>query len=453
MFLERLGSAEQHAAQPPRAWAQVSRLLLLPLVLGLGLACSKRTSSANDPGKPPTITTQPVDTTTISGRPVSLTVGAEGAPTLLYQWTKDGVDIVGALAATYTISSPQPYHAGTYAVTVTNPNGTIKSGNAQLIVQTTVGFRSPVAVAVDAGGTLYVSDVADHTIWKVDTTNHKTLLAGTSGVAGSVDGVGSQARFRSPGGLALDPSGNLLVADSGNHTLRRIAPDGTVTTLAGSPGLTGSLDGLGAAARFNTPFGVAVDATGNAFVTDTLNHTVRRVATDGTVTTYAGAPGVPGLADGLPGVARFSQPNAISRASDGTLYIADYGNSAIRTIAPSGTVGTLAGQVDNHGWADGAVLSAKFNLPVGLAQDASGVVWVADTYNHVIRRIAQGTVSTLAGSGTNPGNADGTGTAGTFYQPCGIAILPGGDLVVADTGNHQLRRVTTAGVVSTYIQP
>lgn len=426
------------------------------LILSLGVACSgHKSDSASAPGTPPAITTAPASASTVTGRPVTFSVTATGAATLSYQWAKDGQPILGAISADFTLLQPRVEDAGGYTVAITNPNGTVTSGAATLTVAAAVMFPTPVGLAYDPSGNLFVSDMDDHTIWKVDATNHKTLLAGSSGLAGSADGQGTDARFSHPGGLAVDPAGNLLVADTGNHTIRQIAPDGTVTTLAGAAGLPGTTDGAGAQARFNAPFGLAVDATGGTYIADTQNHSIRYLAADGTVSTYAGKAGAPGLVDGTATAARFNQPNGIALAPNGTLYVADYGNSCIRAIAPGAIVTRLAGQASTYGFADGNGLSAaKFNSPVGIALDASGTLWVADTQNHAIRRIGtDGTVSTPAGTGGTSGNADGTGTAALFQRPCGIALTPSGNLAVADTANHLLRTVTPAGAATTFLAP
>jgi sugar lactone lactonase YvrE len=424
-------------------------LLVLAALALLAAGCSHSSSDTA-----PAITAQPQSASVITGRPVSFSVSASGTGALAYQWAKDGKAILGAQAATFTLYNPGLQDAGQYVVTVSNTLGTATSTPATLTVAVGLTFMSPFGAVSDAHGNLFVSDAEDHAIWKVDSTGLKTLLAGTPGVPGSADGVGSAAQFRFPGGLAFDPTGNLLVADTGNDTLRRIAPDGTVTTLAGAAGVPGTTDAVGTAARFNAPIGLAVDASGVAYIGDSGNHTIRRVATDGTVTTYAGLAGQPGFLNGAAASAQFNQPNGVALAADGTLYVADYGNSCIRAISPTGSVSTLAGQPGTHGSADGTGASATFYWPVGLAVDTAGTVWVADTYNHTLRKIlAGGTVSTVAGSGGTLGNLDGTGTTARFDLPCGVAVTPSSDLVVADTGNHFLRRVTTAGVVTTFTAP
>ncbi len=431
-----------------------SRLLLLPLLLlVLGMGCSSKKADTTSPGTPPSITEPPSSAATVTGRPVTFSVTATGAPTLRYQWAKDDVDILGALTSTLTLFNPEPSDSGQYTVTITNPDGKIKSSAATLTVTPVLQFTSALGLVADAAGNLFVSDREDHCIWKVSPAKVVTLLAGGDGIPGSADGPGSDARFRNPGGLALDPAGNLLVADTGNHTIRRVAPDGTVTTLAGAAGLPGSTNAVGTLARFNAPFGIAVLSTGGAYggayISDAQNHTIRFLATDGTVSTYAGSAGQAGTTDGTGSSARFNQPNGLALNATGTLFVADYGNSCLRTIAPGGQVSTLAGLAGTTGYVDGTGSTARFNLPVGIALDASGNLWVADAFNHAVRRITSaGVVAVIAGSGTS-GNADGTGTAALFYQPCGIAVGPTGNLVVADTRNRLLRLLTPAGVTTT----
>ena len=433
------------------AWLRPLRnpvlVLLAPLVLAT-LACS-----GHHKDSAPAITTQPQSATVVSGRPITLSVSATGSGNLTYQWAKDGQDILGAQSASLTIYNPSVSDSGSYTVTITNTLGTIVSAPATLTVSAALAFTAPYGVVADTAGNLYVADGGSHVIWKVDATGHKTLLAGTPGVPGATDGPGISAQFRYPGGLGLDPAGNLLVADTGNDTIRRIATDGTVTTVAGIAGVSGSADGPGGTATFNAPVGIVVDATGAAFIADSQNHVIRLLATDGTVSTVAGVKGQPGFQNGAAASALFNQPNGLALKADGTLVIADYGNSCIRLLTPAGQVVTLAGQT-THGFADGSPSTALFHWPVGVAVDASGVVWVADTFNDAIRKVqADGTVNTVAGSGGNVGNLDGTGTAALFNQPGGIAVTPSGNLVIADTGNHLLRLLTPAGVVTTFTEP
>ncbi|AVR96651.1 NHL repeat-containing protein [Pseudoduganella armeniaca] len=219
-----------------------------------------------------------------------------------------------------------------------------------------------------------------------------------------------------------------------------------VTPLAGA-GTAGFADGPGAAARFSDPFGVAVDARGTIYIADGGdNNRIRRLGADGTVATFAG--GTEGLRDGNGAAAAFHTPSALALDHLGNLYVADTGNHAIRKIAPDGSVTTLAGN-GQPGTADGKGATARFNGPVGVAVDDAGIVYVADTYNDRIRRIApDGSVTTIAG-GDRPGDADGHGAAAGFDTPSGIAVTPAGILFVADTGNHAVRRIDPDGRVTT----
>src|ERR1035437_885215 len=222
-------------------------------------------------------------------------------------------------------------------------------------------------------------------------------LAGYAG-EGSADGLGSNARFYSPSGIAADSVGNVYVADIANHTIRQITPGGVVSTLAGLAGVSGSGDGTGSAAQFNQPQGVAVDGAGNVYVADTGNHTIRQIAPGGAVSTLAGLAGVSGSANGTGSSARFYQPEGVAVDSGGNVYVADTWNHTIRTITPAGVVSTLAGLAGVSGSANGTGSGAQFYQPQGVAVDTAGIVYVADTCNETIRKItAGGAVSTLAG--------------------------------------------------------
>ncbi len=447
-MLHSMRSRTASKGRPMRMLRRSLTVLLPILMLALGGGCHHG-SNADAVGTPPSITLQPVDTPTVSGRQVSFTITANGAPVLAYQWAKDGVNIFGALGLTFTLYDPQPADSGHYSVSVTNPYGSVTSRAAVLTVVPTPEFTAAVSVVTDAAGNLFVSDRDDHVIWQVSPSKQVTLLAGSRGLAGSADGQGSNAQFRNPGCLAFDLAGNLVVADTGNHTIRRIAMDGTVTTLAGTPGIPGTANGVGALARFNAPYGIAVTATGTMYIADSQSHTIRLMAVDGTVSTYAGTPGASGQGNGSAGSAQFNQPNGLALGPDGTLYISDYGNSCIRMISPNAQVSTLAGLAGTVGYTDDTGTAALFNLPVGITLDASGNVWVADTHNHVIRSITPaGVVITVAGSGL-AGNADGIVATAYFNLPCGITGLPSGNFMVADTANHILRIVTPGGTVTT----
>ena len=302
-------------------------------------------------------------------------------------------------------------------------------------------FYHPQGVAVDGSGNLYVADTSNHTVRKITAGGVVTTLAGSPGNSGTVDGTGSAARFNSPYGVAVDGSGNLYIADTNNCTIRKITAGGVVTTLAGSPGVSGSADGTGSAARFFQPYGVAVDGSGNVYVTDPSNSTIRRITASGVVTTLAGSPGVSGSADGTGSAARFNQPAFVTVDVTGNVYVADTWNATIRKITAAGVVTTLA---------DGTGSAARFNQPQGVAVDGSGNIYVANTWDHTIRKItAAGVVTTLAGSAGVAGSADGTGNAARFANPTGVAVDGVGNVYVADYSNNPIRKITVAGVVTT----
>jgi NHL repeat len=270
-----------------------------------------------------------------------------------------------------------------------------------------------------------------------------TLAGSTSGFA---DGTGTAAQFNIVYGIVTDSAGTLYVADSDNNRIRRITSAGVVTTIAGSD--SGFANGTGSAARFKRPYGITLDLAGNIYTTDLLNHCIRRITPDGVVTVFAGVPRSAGYSDGKKEVALFNLPRGLAFDAAGNLYVVEGGNR-IRKISPAGDVTTLAGS-GTAGFTDGTGTAAQFNFPYGVAIDAGNNLYVADQNNHAIRRITPaGVVTTIAGNGTS-GVADGTGSAARFNTPRSLAIARNGDLYVADALNNVVRKVTLAGVVSTY---
>jgi len=311
-------------------------------------------------------------------------------------------------------------------------------------------FYFPCAVAVDAEGNLYVADSRNHAIRKVSAQGVVTTLAGAAGVGGSQDGSRSTARFWAPYGVAIGKAHTLYVADKVNYTVRAVSANGEVTTLAGGAGEQGVIDGSGSAARFFRPSAVAVDAVGTVYVADGDGHTIRRVTPDGVVTTLAGAPGRQGSIDGIGDAARFHTPEGLATDAAGNVYVADFSNHAIRKVTPAGKVATFAGLAGVDGAADGTGSGARFTTPAGVATDKAGNIYVADTGNHTIRKIdPDRVVSTLAGLARSAGSADGAGSTARFDHPWGVAVDPSGTVYVADMGNHTIRKVTPNGVVTT----
>lgn len=324
----------------------------------------------------------------------------------------------------------------------------------------TARFNFPVGIASDSAGNLYVADRNNSTIRKISMTGVVTTLAGAPLQTGSVDATGSAARFNLPSGVAADRAGTVYVADTANHTIRRISPAGAVTTIAGAAMNNGSNDGQGTAARFNSPSGVAVDGAGNVYVADTLNYAVRRITPTGTVSTIAGKLGVPGHVDGTGTEAQFIKPEGITVDNAGNVYVTDTDffpschlctrtNSTIRKITPAGVVSTLAGVPLTIGSMDGPGNAASFTYPAGLVVDGSGTLYVADTYNFTIRRVtAAGVVSTIAGTAKAEGSVDGTGAAARFAYPKGVTVDPTGNLFVTEA--FTIRKITPQGVVTTF---
>jgi sugar lactone lactonase YvrE len=250
-----------------------------------------------------------------------------------------------------------------------------------------------------------------------------------------------------PNGLVADADGNLYVADTLNHRIRKIAQDGTPSTFAGT-GVAGFADGDVAVAQFNEPIGLALAADGTLYVADSKNHRIRAISASGLVTTHAGL-GTSGFTDGVDTGARFATPHGLALGSDGTLYVADRGNHRIRKVAPDGTVSTLAG-TGTAGAANGAGAVAQFNGPVGIAIDSTGAVYVTEAASHAIRKVTSGgATSVFAGAAAAAGFLEGNGTAARFSSPVGLAVDASNNLLVADRGNLRIRKVTPAGVVST----
>jgi len=330
----------------------------------------------------------------------------------------------------------------------------------------TAQFHWPEGITVDTNGNLYVVDTYEMTVRKVAPVGTNwvvTTIAGTAGSTGSADGTNGAARFNEPVGIAVDVLGQLYVADYGFNTIRKITPAGTnwvVSTIAGTTGNGGSDDGTNGSALFNSPSGITVDAYGNLYVADSGNDTIRKLTPVGTnwvVTTTAGMALNFGSADGTNSVARFYGPSGITVDTLGNLYVADSGNNTIRKVTSAGTnwvVSTIAGTAGGGGSTDGTNGDAQFDSPSGITVDASGNLYVADTYNNTIRKVATvGTnwvTTTLAGvaDGSNGGSTDGTGASALFSLPYGIAEDGAGNLYVGDTFNGTIRKGQIAAVLT-----
>ena len=319
-----------------------------------------------------------------------------------------------------------------------------------------VRFDWPTGIASDAAGFLYVVDQPGHNIRKFSPAGQQVSYLTGSGPGGE---------FNYPYGIAVDASGTVYVSDSGNHSIRKISPQGAVSTLAGSPGVPGTADGIGNAARFGDLRGLTVDAAGNIFVCEWDTGRVRKVTPAGEVTT-------------LPD--RYRRPIGIAAGGAGGLYVTEDGVDHVLHIGPGAGTAVFAGAAfstdppafaylrsvasDSAGNAyvlegggiskitvSGAVSRLAVQAGRGLAVDASGNLYVAHTESHTIRKMTPGGVlSTLAGSAGSRGSADGSGSAARFDNPWGLAVDTAGNVYVADSGNNTIRKITPAAVVSTF---
>ncbi|WP_109832254.1 NHL domain-containing protein [Reichenbachiella versicolor] len=322
------------------------------------------------------------------------------------------------------------------------------------------GFGTPLngprAMVKDAAGVVYISDWSDHVIRKMDTDGNISVFAGMVGQPGNSGGTGTSARFRSPNGMTIDAAGNLYVCDQGNHAIRKITPTGEVSVYAGSlTGTSGYVEGALTVARFNQPTDIVMDGSGNFYVTDQGNHSIRAITSAGRVATIGGSgDGMPGSADG-DFSSSFNKPTAVAIDGSGNLFIADLGNNRIRKIDASGLTSTLAGST--RGLENGVGSNAKFNSPSGIAVDHAGNIFVAEHGNSLIRKVTQtgevsiyaGEVNTVEGAlRSSLGWVNGDGLIAKFKNPRNLYIDNTGDLFVTDTGNKAIRKVTNDNLSS-----
>ncbi len=301
-------------------------------------------------------------------------------------------------------------------------------------------FNTPFGLALDDSGNVYVADQLNNCIRKIDTAQgyYVSTYAGSS-FTGSLNGSALEAQFNLPVSVAVDKYSNIYVADQSNYVIRQITPGGAVSTFAGN-GAPGSANGNDTTAEFDLPQGVAVDTSANVYVADAGNNRIRKITPAGNVTTIAGTLSH-GFADGNDTLAQFNKPEGVAVDLAGNIYVADAGNNAIRKISPAGIVSTLAGS-GAFGYADGTGTAAQFAGPAGVAVDANGNVYVADEYNARIRKITPaGAVTTIAGTGVF-GFANGTGATAEFNYPVGVAVDAAGNIYVADSGNNCIRKIT-----------
>ncbi len=310
------------------------------------------------------------------------------------------------------------------------PSGNVTSFAANLGIGVFDLFVTP-------DGVIHVADFLGHTVATIKNRTEFAFVAGSPQYAGARDGIGYSARFNSPVDMTRGPGGEIYVSDQNNHVIKRINLDGTVSVLAGSTLQTGDTDGQGAAARFRFPAGVCVDLDGNVYVADSSNHVIRKISPSGLVSTLAGVKGSSGYVDGPGSTAKFRGPWAVAADSTGNVYVTDTQNDVIRKISPAGVVSTLAGNAASRGLIDGTGAGATFNLPRGIVIDALGDLLVCDT--NALRRVSSsGVVTTLAGANT-PGYKDGPASAARFRALFDVDLTPAGDVILIDATGYALR--------------
>ena len=365
------------------------------------------------------------------------------------------LNLVHSQAPNISYTTPDVFTVG-QTITDLNPTNTGGTIIAETLVSTFAGsgstgsadlngiaasFNLPTVVTIDSFGNVFVVDRSNHKIRKITSNGDVTTFAG-SGVSGSVDGIGTAASFRYPDGAVFDSQNNLFISDQSNHKIRKITPDGTVTTFAGS-GAIGSAEGIGTAASFYYPAGMAVDANDNLLVADYGNNKIRKITPNGTVSTFAGT-GVAGAAEGTTLTAQLNGVTGVCVDSFGNVFVADYYNNKIRKIDTLGNVSTFAGS-GSMGSSDGIGTAASFYYPAIVAVDATNNLFVTDEENHKIRKITtDGTVSTYAGDGIL-GATNGISTDAQFNFPTGVAVDDSNTVFVADYGNNKIRKIKDYG--------
>ncbi|MEU1465501.1 NHL repeat-containing protein [Streptomyces sp. NPDC005727] len=313
---------------------------------------------------------------------------------------------------------------------------------------------NPHSVAVDREGNLYIADASNHRVRKVTPSGIITTVAG-NGQAGFVSdgGPAVATKLYHPHSVAVDGSGNLYIADYSNHRVRKVTPDGIITTVAGN-GQAGFVSdgGPAVATKLNAPIGVAVDGDGNVYIADYGNHRVRKVTPDGIITTVAGNGQAGFVSDGGPAVAtKLNYPWGMAVDGDGNLYIADRYNHRVRKVTPNGIITTVAGNGVAGYIADGGpAVATTLHYPAHVAVDGAGNLYIGDGHNHRVRKVTpNGIITTVAGNGVAGYIADGGPAVGQqLYYPYGVAVAPTGDLYIGDSANHRVRKVFAAATMT-----
>jgi DNA-binding transcriptional LysR family regulator/sugar lactone lactonase YvrE len=386
--------------------------------------------------------------TTLAGGSVPPTPGAAtGTP-------------IGAPTGVAADSSGNVYFASLHCVFKVDKDGTLTrvAGNGRPgysgdgAPATDAQLYNPAAVAVDAGGTLYIADSGNNRIRKVSPDGIISTYAGGGPSLGD-GGPASRAYLISPRGLATDAAGNLYIADTYNSRIRKVSESGIITTVAGNGGYGYSGDGGPAtSAQLAVPAGVVLDSSGSLYIAEVNNNCIRRVAAGGVITTFAGTGRAGYSGDGGPATAaNLYSPWGVATDASGNLYIADSNNNRIRKVSPGGTITSVAGNGYGRFLGDGGpATSAQFSVPFGVAVDRSGNLYIGDYFNHRIRKVkVDGTIATVAGNGAGLSDDGTPATAAQVYDPEGVAADRFGNVYVAEAGNHRIRKISPAGAITT----
>ncbi len=308
-------------------------------------------------------------------------------------------------------------------------------------------FRTPEGITVDSKGNIFITEYWTTVVRKISHDGMVSVLAGMGNEPGSLNGVGSEARFNKPHGLVVVGDSVIYVCDMKSHTIRKVTYGGVVTTYAGVMDKQGSEDGFRTNATFNQPEAIAVNSKGELFVADSYNFTIRKIALNGEVTTFAGIAGKEGYADGKGSKSLFNKPLGIAIDGKDNIYVADSdydgkgGNSLIRKISPKGFVSTFAGIPMKAGHVDGKTKDSQFDRPVGITVSSDGVIFVADTKACLIRKIdTNGNVTTIGGTYLESKSVDGIGANARFADPQSIAVDKDGNLYITDTFAGKIRK-------------
>ena len=397
---------------------------------------------------PPSIITQPVSQMILVGGSATFSVASRGTVPLDYGWYFNGTNVLqDGTNATFTLNNLTTNDTGGYSVVITNLYGSVTTSVATLTVT-----LPPAITAQPAGQTVWVGSNATFSVtasgtgpfnyqWQLNGSNVVnniiTTIAGNGVATYAGDGgAATNASLNGPWGVTVDSFGNLYVADHSNNRVRRVDSNGVITTVAGS---------------LNFPVGVALDASGDLYLADTGSSRVRRLDSKGIITTVAG--GGSGGDGGLATNASLNQPYGLAVSASGNLYIADYGNNRVRRVDANGIITTVAGN-ESFGFSGdgGAATNASLNGPASVGLDAFGNLYLADNGNYRVRRVAtNGVIATVAGNELGGYSGDGgAATAASLLSPSGVALDAFGNLYIADMGNNRIRQVGTNGIITTF---